>query len=108
MPTDNPSNPPKVSVHWTPSLLSDLESVYQESGEEIGNAVRSDLIVAMGKLKLYQWDKSLIQSYGVVGDTFTFDFCRAYKFTFKVVTDRDENKQPIREHYYLKRLLLKQ
>jgi hypothetical protein len=108
MPTEKPSRAPKVSVQWVPRLLTDLRAVYEDFGEDTGDAVREALITAMESLKRYEWDESLIQRYGIVGDTFTFDFCRDYKFTFKVLTDRDENKQSIAEHYYLKRLLRKQ
>ena len=108
MPADKPTKAPKVSVHWVPSLLADLQSIYEEFGEEVGDSVREPLITAIEKLKRYEWDRSLIEPYGVVGDTFAFDFCRDYRFTFKIVTDRDEEKKPINEHYYLKNLLRKQ
>jgi hypothetical protein len=108
MPTDDPSKIPHVSVHWTPSLLTDLQTIYDDFGDVAGDSVRAALITAIRKLKRYEWDESLIQPSGAVGDSFKFDFCRDYKFTFKVLTDRNEHKQPIHEHYFLKRLLRKQ
>ena len=107
MPTENLSKPPKVSVHWVPGFIADLNGVYEDVGGGAADEIRAALIAAINKLKRYEWDETLIKQYGIVGDAFSFDFCRDYKFTFKVVTDRDERKHPIEEHYFLKRLLRK-
>ena len=76
MPIHKPSKPPKVSLHWVPSFTADLYAIYEELGEDAADSVRAELIGALRKLKDYEWDESLIQNYGIVGDTFAFDFCR--------------------------------
>lgn len=106
MPTDSPANPPKVSIAWTARFLADLEEVYEEKGVDADD-VRNAMLIALEALKRYEWDAALITKYGIIGDTFSYNFHDEYVFTFKVVTDRDEQKHPIQENSILKRLLEK-
>jgi hypothetical protein len=97
---------PSYNVHLTDDVLSDLGALYREKGES-AEPIRNAFIAAALKLKLGEWDDSLIKIRGFSGTQFSYDFCSEYIFTFTIDTYRDEHKQPIEEHYYLKNLFLK-
>lgn len=96
----------KYFVHVTQDFALDIEALYESAGESAGQ-VRDALFNAIRMLKSGAWDSTLINQYGITGTSFSFDFCSGYIFTFRIDTYRDERKQPLEEHYYLKNLLRK-
>jgi len=66
------------------------------------------LVAALKKLRRYEWDESLpIKPHGFIGDSFIYDFSDSFSFTFRVLTDQDEEGTRITVHYYMKDLLAK-
>jgi len=97
---------PEIFVHITPDLTSDLEALYESKGQS-ADEIRAALIKAIRMLKEGKWDDSLVKQHGFSGTRFSFNFCSEFIFTFRIDTYRDDRKQPIQEHYFLKNLLRK-
>lgn len=97
---------PVYSVHITNDLQLDLQALYQSRGES-ADEIRDALVEGIRKLKHGEWDNSRFKIHGFSGTTFSLDFCSDYIVTFTIDTYRNEMKQPIEEHYYLKNLLRK-
>jgi hypothetical protein len=96
---------PAVSIHVTARFSMDVETISQIHGSAADQVLLS-LVSALKRLRQDVWDKSLpIRRYGFYGDSFVYEFCDEYSFTFKIVTDRDEHKTPFHQHYFLKTLL---
>jgi hypothetical protein len=93
-------------VHITEDLALDLEALYMSIGEA-ADPIRDALIKAIQIVKQADWDDLPVSPHGFTGTRFSFDFHPGYIFTFAIDTYRDERKQPIEQHYYLKNLLRK-
>jgi hypothetical protein len=92
-------------IHITESFSTDVSAINELLGPSAGE-VNLSIVGALKKLRDYCWDETLpIRRTGIYGDSYLYEFCDDYSLTFKVATDRDENKKPITEHYYLKNLL---
>lgn len=105
MPSDDPAIRLRAVVHVTEDLVLDLNGIYETIGES-ADLVRDALISAIRTMMVNEWDRSLVEPYGILGTTFAFNFCSGYVFTFKIDTHFNQEK-PIEEHYYLKNLFRK-
>jgi hypothetical protein len=66
----------------------------------------ASLVAAFEEIKARGFDQSLpIKPYGPIGDSFEYSLGGGYSFTFRIATDRDSEKHPILEHFYLKDIL---
>ena len=97
---------PTVKIHVTRGFGRDVAALQDELGSK-AEPVLDLLAESLEKLKKYKWDESLpIKRYGMYGDSFSFDFTAGYCFTFKNITDSDEQGlSVVVEHYFLKNLL---
>jgi len=107
MPPESPTNTPRVSIGWAPSFAVDVSKLDEEIGHSASTGILTDLTAALGALRRFEWDEMVITPFGHLGSSFQYDFHPHYVFTFSVLTDRDEQKKPIKENYILKRLLKK-
>ena len=100
-------NRPETWIQPTNSFFKDLDTISGHLGPAADQFL-SLLIISLARLRRYEWDESLpIKPYGIIGDSFIYEFSDAYSFTFRFRTDRDEQGRPLRDHYFLKRLLRK-
>src|SRR5580704_17855616 len=100
-----PSGQPTILIHPTTSFWADVDNLSNVLASRADD-VFMKLVLALRDLRGYQRDGSLpIEPYGWYGDSYAFRFCDEYVFTFKLVTDRDDKKAPIVQHYHLKNLL---
>jgi hypothetical protein len=89
----------------TKSFSKDIWALQDELGDA-AHPILDLLANCIQRLKNYGWDDSLpVKPYGLFGDSYSYAISPDYCFTFKSVTDRDERKSPITEHYHLKNLL---
>ena len=102
----SPSGPrPAVVTHLTRTFAADVETLHEQCGAE-ADAILRELCVGVGHLKELDAFSSLpIVPHGRYGDSFMFNFNHQFSFTFRRMTDRDEQKQPIVIHFYLKNIL---
>jgi hypothetical protein len=86
-----------VEIHITPSFVADFGEL------EESKVVYDQLVNALEALRDQERQDTLpIARYGIYGDTFQYTLNADLAFTFKRVTDRDSEGQPILSHYFLK------
>lgn len=85
--------------------MEDIEQLREDLGTRADQVIDA-LAKAVKKLDGYEWDDSLpVRKAGWPGDTYTYEFYPGYVVTFRRETDRNERKQPILIHLYLKRVM---
>lgn len=95
----------EVQIHPTRTFANAIEIASESLGSAMDRFM-ANLVAAFEEIKARGFDRSLpIKQYGPVGDSFEYSLGEGYSFTFRIVTDRDSDKHPIREHFYLKDIL---
>jgi hypothetical protein len=94
MPPESPTNPPRASIGWAPSFTTDVKKLDAEEGYASSTEILSALVQALSALKRCERDKTLISQVGHTGSSFQYNLHPRYVFTFNVLSDRDERKQP--------------